>query len=98
MATGFQIYREAYDMFVFNGILFGNESPLKGLEYGTRKVTNAVARIKLGLQNALELRNLNAIQEWGYEQYYVEVMWKMSQLPEQDDFVIAIGKGHFVKN
>lgn len=91
-----RIYREAYGMFIANGILFNHESPLRGLEFVTRKISNAVARIKLGLQKTLELGNIEAIRDWGYAPEYVEAMWLMLQHERPDDFVIATGEKHSV--
>lgn len=91
------LYKKAYGMFVSNGILFNHESPLRGLEFVTRKITNAVAKIKLGLQNNLELGNLYSIRDWGYAEDYVEAMWKILQNDSPEDFVIATGIGHTVK-
>ena len=76
-----RIYREAYEMFAVNGILFNHESPYRGLEFVTRKISNAVSRIKLGLQKKVELGNLNAERDWGYAPEYVEAMWLMLQQP-----------------
>lgn len=92
-----RIYREAYGIFAVNGILFNHESPLRGLEFVTRKITNALARIKLGLQKKIELGNLDAQRDWGYAPEYVEVMWLMLQQPTPDDFVVATGEKHTVK-
>lgn len=92
-----RIYREAYGMFVVNGILFNHESPLRGLEFVSRKITNAVARIKLGLQDKVELGNLEAKRDWGYAPEYVEAMWLMLQHAEPDDFIIATGETHSVR-
>jgi GDPmannose 4,6-dehydratase len=92
-----RIYREAYAMFAVNGILFNHESPYRGLEFVTRKISNAVSRIKLGLQKTVELGNLNAERDWGYAPEYVEAMWLMLQQPAPDDFVIATGEKHKVK-
>ena len=92
-----RIYREAYGMFAVNGILFNHESPLRGLEFVTRKISNAVVRIKLGLQETVELGNLNTQRDWGYAPEYVEAMWLMLQQPKPDDFVIATGETHSVK-
>lgn len=91
-----EIYRKGYGMFISNGILFNHESPLRGLEFVTRKVTNSVARIKLGLQKELKLGNLDAIRDWGYALDYVEAMWLMLQQEVSDDFVISTGIGHSV--
>ena len=92
-----EIYRKGYHMFVSNGILFNHESPIRGLEFVTRKVTNAVARIKLGLQNNVHLGNLNAIRDWGFAGDYVEAMWLMLQQDVPDNYVISTGTGHTVK-
>lgn len=90
-------YREAYDMFIANGILFNHESPLRGETFVTRKITRAVGRIKLGLQDKLYLGNLDAKRDWGYAGDYVEVMWKMLQHDTPDDFVVATGEAHSVR-
>tara|TARA_Y100000310_G_C20646062_1_gene796644 strand:+ start:716 stop:1783 length:1068 start_codon:yes stop_codon:yes gene_type:complete len=92
-----RIYRESYGMFVSNGILFNHESPLRGLEFVTRKITNAVARIKLGLDKELKLGNMNAQRDWGFAPEYVENMWKILQHDKADDFVIATNETHSVK-
>jgi GDPmannose 4,6-dehydratase len=92
-----RIYREAYGIFAVNGILFNHESPYRGLEFVTRKISNSVARIKLGLQKTVELGNLDAERDWGYAPEYVEAMWLMLQQPTPDDFVIATGEKHKVK-
>lgn len=90
-------YREAYGMFVCNGILFNHESPRRGETFVTRKVTRAVGRIKLGMQEKLFLGNLNAQRDWGYAGDYVEAMWRMLQLDKPDDYVIATGETHSVR-
>jgi GDPmannose 4,6-dehydratase len=90
-------YREAYGLHASNGILFNHESPRRGETFVTRKITRAVAHIKLGLQNKLYLGNLDARRDWGYAKEYVEAMWLMTQLDEPDDFVIATGETHSVK-
>ncbi|MBA4392818.1 MAG: GDP-mannose 4,6-dehydratase [Desulfobacca sp.] len=90
-------YREAYDIFACNGILFNHESPRRGETFVTRKITRAVARIKLGLQDRLTLGNLDAKRDWGYAPEYVEAMWLMLQQPDPDDFVIATGEAHSVR-
>jgi len=90
-------YREAYDMFTCCGILFNHESPLRGLEFVTRKITNTVARIKFGLERELRLGNLEAKRDWGYAPEYVEAMWLMLQHDKPDDYVIATGEAHSVK-
>lgn len=84
-------YRESYDMFACSGILFNHESPRRGLEFVTRKITHAVARIKLGLQNELRLGNLEAQRDWGFAGDYVEAMWMMLQQDKADDYVIGTG-------
>lgn len=90
-------YREAYGMFAVNGILFNHESPRRGETFVTRKITRAVARIKLGLQKKLYLGNLEARRDWGYAPEYVEAMWLMLQQEEPEDYVIATGESHSVK-
>ncbi len=90
-------YRESYGMFACSGILFNHESPRRGLEFVTRKVTHAVARIKYGLQRELRLGNLEARRDWGYAKDYVEAMWLMLQQDEPDDYVIATGQTHSVR-
>ena len=89
-------YRESYDMFAVSGILFNHESPRRGREFVTRKVTEGAARIKLGLDSKLELGNLDAKRDWGYAKDYVEMMWRMLQQEKPDDFVIATGETHSV--
>jgi len=89
-------YRESYGLFACSGILFNHEGPRRGLEFVTRKITHAVARIKLGLQQELVLGNLDAKRDWGYAGDYVEAMWLMLQQPEPDDFVIATGETHSI--
>lgn len=84
-------YREAYGMYACNGILFNHESPIRGETFVTRKVTRALARIHLGLQDALYLGNLNAKRDWGHARDYVEMMWMMLQCPQPEDFVVATG-------
>jgi GDPmannose 4,6-dehydratase len=90
-------YRESYGMFACSGILFNHESPRRGLEFVTRKVTHAVARIKYGVQQELRLGNLEARRDWGYAKDYVEAMWLMLQQDEPDDYVIATGETHSVR-
>lgn len=90
-------YREAYNMFACNGILFNHESPVRGETFVTRKVTMAAARIKLGLQKKLYIGNLDAKRDWGHAKDYVEAMWLMLQQPRPDDFVIATGETHSVR-
>jgi len=92
-----RIYREAYGIFAVNGILFNHESPLRGLEFVTRKISNAVAKIALGLEKELRLGNLEAKRDWGYAPEYVESMWLMLQQDEPDDYVIATREAHSVK-
>jgi GDPmannose 4,6-dehydratase len=89
-------YREAYDLFICNGILFNHESPRRGETFVTRKVTRAVGRISQGLQEKLYLGNLSARRDWGYAADYVEAMWLMLQQDQPDDFVIATGESHSV--
>ena len=91
-------YREAYGMHASSGILFNHESPLRGAEFVTRKITLAAARIKHGLQNELKLGNLDAQRDWGYAREYVEAMWLMLQQPEPEDYVIATGETHSVQD
>src|SRR5262245_58982265 len=90
-------YRESYGMFCCSGILFNHESPRRGREFVTRKVTDAVARIKLGLADELRLGNLDAQRDWGYAGDYVRAMWLMIQQDKADDYVIATGKTHSVR-
>ena len=90
-------YREAYGIFASNGILFNHESPLRGETFVTRKITRAVARIKLEMQDTMYLGNLNAKRDWGYAGDYVEAMWLILQHHEPDDFVIATGENHSVR-
>ena len=90
-------YREAYNMFACNGILFNHESPRRGGTFVTKKITTALAKIKLGLQKTLYLGNLDAKRDWGYAKDYVEAMWLMLQQEKADDFVIATGETHSVR-
>ncbi|MFZ1721135.1 MAG: GDP-mannose 4,6-dehydratase [Microgenomates group bacterium] len=90
-------YRESFDMFAVSGILFNHESPRRGLEFVTRKIANAIARIKLGKQQYVELGNLEAKRDWGYAKDYVRAMWLMLQQEEPQDYVIATGETHSVK-
>jgi len=92
-----KIYREAYNMFASNGILFNHESPRRGENFVTRKITLSLARIKLGLQDKLYLGNLDSKRDWGYAKDFVEAMWLILQHKEPDDFVIATGETHTVK-
>lgn len=90
-------YREAYDLFACNGILFNHESPRRGETFVTRKITRAATRIKLGLQEKLYLGNLEAKRDWGFAKDYVEAMWLMLQQDEPDDYVVATGETHSVR-
>jgi GDPmannose 4,6-dehydratase len=90
-------YRESYDLFACSGILFNHESPRRGLEFVTRKITHGVARIKLGLADKLPLGNLDAQRDWGYAPDYVRAMWLMLQQDEPNDFVVATGRTHTVQ-
>ena len=91
-------YRESYDMFATNGILFNHESPRRGETFVTRKITLAAARIKAGLQDKLFMGNLDAVRDWGYAPEYVEGMWGMLQVDEPDDFVVATGTEYSVRD
>lgn len=90
-------YRESYDLYAVSGILFNHESPRRGLEFVTRKISRAVARIKLGTQQTLHLGNMDAKRDWGYAPDYVEAMWLMLQQDQPDDYVIGTGETHSVK-
>ena len=90
-------YRESYDLFAVSGMLFNHESPRRGLEFVTRKVTDGVARIKLGLADTLPIGNLDAQRDWGFAGDYVRAMWLMLQQDKPDDFVIATGVSHSVR-
>ncbi len=90
-------YRESYNLFACSGILFNHESPRRGIEFVTHKVTHAAARIKLGLQNEVRLGNLDARRDWGYAGDYVRAMWLMLQQDEPDDYVISTGETHAVR-
>ena len=90
-------YREAYNIYACNGILFNHESPRRGETFVTRKITRAVSRIKLGLQEKLSLGNLESKRDWGYAPEYVEGMWRMLQQNEPDDFVLATGETHTIR-
>ncbi len=90
-------YREAYDLFACNGILFNHESPRRGFEFVTRKITNAVAKIKFGLAKEIRLGNLEAKRDWGFAGDYVEAMWLMLQQRKPDDYVIATGETHTIR-
>jgi GDPmannose 4,6-dehydratase len=91
-------YRESYDLFAVSGMLFNHESPRRGLEFVTRKVTDGVARIKLGLTDSLSLGNLDAHRDWGFAGDYVRAMWLMLQREHPDDYVIATGVSHSVRD
>lgn len=91
-------YRESYDIFASSGILFNHESPLRGKEFVTRKITDSVARIKLGKQDVLELGNLDAKRDWGFAKEYVEGMWSMLQIDEPDTFVLATNRTESVRD
>src|SRR6202000_145027 len=90
-------YREAYGMFICNGILFNHESPRRGENFVTRKITRSVGRIKAGVQKKLLLGNLDAKRDWGFAGDYVEAMWLMLQQEHPDDYVIATGETHSVQ-
>jgi len=90
-------YRESYDLFAVSGILFNHESPRRGLEFVTRKVTDAVARIKLGLAREVRLGNLDARRDWGFAGDYVDAMWRMLQQDHAEDYVIGTGRTHSVR-
>ena len=90
-------YRESFGLHASSGILFNHESPLRGIEFVTRKVTDGVARIKLGLQKELRLGNIDAKRDWGFAGDYVEAMWLMLQQPHADDYVVATGQTHTVR-
>ena len=92
-----KLYREAYGIFAVNGILFNHESPLRGLEFVTRKISNQVAKISLGISKKLELGNLLAKRDWGYAPEYVEGIWKSLQVKNSDDYVMATNESHSVK-
>jgi len=91
-------YRESYDIFASSGILFNHESPLRGLEFVTRKITDAVAKIKLGKLDVLELGNMNAKRDWGFAKEYVEGMWRMLQVEVPDTYVLATGRTETVRD
>ena len=91
-------YREAYDLFACNGILFNHESPVRGETFVTRKITRGLSRIKLGIQDCLYLGNLDALRDWGHAKDYVEMQWLMLQQEKPDDFVIATGKQYSVRD
>jgi len=90
-------FRESYGLFTTNGILFNHESPLRGIQFVTRKITDGVARIKLGLEENISLGNLDAKRDWGFAGDYVEAMYLMMQASEPDDYVVGSGNAHSVK-
>jgi len=92
-----KMYRETHSLFTVNGILFNHESPLRGLEFVTRKITNEIAKISLGLSKKLILGNLESKRDWGYAQEYVEMMWKMLKQKKPNDFVLATNQSHSVR-
>ncbi len=99
--AGFELtrnYREAHEMFALSGILFNHESPRRGAEFVTRKITSGAAKIKLGLENEIRLGNLDAERDWGHARDYVTAMWLMLQRDEPDDYVVATGESHSVKD
>lgn len=93
-----KIYRQSYKIFAANGILFNHESPRRGLTFVTRKITIGLSRVKLGLQKVLKLGNLSASRDWGYAKDYVEGIWKILQFKMPDDFVLATGETHTIKD
>src|SRR5206468_2403040 len=90
-------YRESYNMFACNGVLFNHESPRRGETFVTRKITRAATRIKMGLQQKLFMGNIDAMRDWGYAAEYVEAMWMMLQADQPDDYVVATGETHSVR-
>jgi GDPmannose 4,6-dehydratase len=92
-----KIYRKGYGIYACNGILFNHESPIRGLEFVTRKISNAVAKIKLGLEDKLELGNIDAKRDWGFAPEYIEAMWLMLQKDTPDDYVIATNETHTIR-
>ena len=92
-----KIFRDSYNIFASNGILFNHESPRRGFNFVTRKITLGLARIKIGTQKVLKLGNLNAKRDWGYSKDYVEAIWRILQHDKPDDFVIATGENHSVR-
>jgi GDPmannose 4,6-dehydratase len=90
-------YRESYDLFAVSGILFNHESPRRGMEFVTRKISHSVAAIRLGLQKELRLGNLEALRDWGFAGDYVRAMWLMLQEPRPDDYVVGTGRNHTVR-
>ena len=92
-----EVYREDYGLFICNGIMFNHESPLRGLNFVTRKITNAAARIALGLESELKLGNLDSKRDWGYAPEYVDAAWRMLQQDKPSDYIIATGQWHSVR-
>ena len=92
-----RIYREGYNIFTVNGILFNHESPIRGLEFVTRKISNEIAKIVYGLSKEVRLGNLNAKRDWGYAPDYIEAVWLMMQRKDSDDYIIASGEAHSIK-
>ncbi|MBF0473613.1 MAG: GDP-mannose 4,6-dehydratase [Nitrospirae bacterium] len=92
-----KIYREAYGLFACNGILFNHESPLRGIEFITRKISNAVAKIVTGMEKKIHLGNIDSRRDWGYAEEYVDAMWRMMQLDAPQDIIIATGKAYSVR-
>ena len=92
------LYRESYGIYAVNGILFNHESPIRGLEFVTRKISNGIAKISLGLAKGLKLGNMNAKRDWGYAPEFVEGMWLMLQQKKPSDYVLATGENHSVKD
>ena len=90
-------FRESYNMFTCNGTLFNHESPLRGIQFVTRKITDSVARIKLGLEKEIRLGNLDSRRDWGFAGDYVEAMYLMLQQEKPDDYVVGTGENHSVK-
>jgi GDPmannose 4,6-dehydratase len=90
-------YRESYNLYAVSGILFNHESPRRGIEFVTRKVTDGVARVKLGLASEVRLGNLDARRDWGFAGDYVEAMWRMLQQPTPTDYVVGTGQTHSVR-
>jgi GDPmannose 4,6-dehydratase len=91
-------FRESYGMFCANGILFNHESPIRGKEFVTRKITDGVARIKLGLSNEIRLGNIESRRDWGFAGDYVEAMWRMLQQKNPDNYIVSTGKNHSIKD
>ena len=92
-----RLYRESYGMFAVNGILFNHESPLRGIDYVTRKISNGVAKISLGIEKYLQLGNLDAKRDWGFAPEYIEGIYSMMKLKKPDDYILATGETHSIK-